>query len=237
MFSCLLLKISYRNYAPPCLSPPLLPWCTTLLLQVLQYRGIPFKPKRQGLLNSSGLNEGIVEGTNFKTSVFPLQYESALERSVRTGFTGAQRRRGCVLLLVSHAGLAAYRCALPSITTTVHHSAPPPARREPCGSEKGGCLPVHAHPRLWPPVQSDALRHMEERHRLRRGRLCRSGLVCIREQDWVGTEQDYRCLPAALDIGDRGMPVIFTSTRVKISFLSSQHHVSRCCCGLVVPQR
>jgi hypothetical protein len=43
-------------------------------------------------------------------------------------------------------------------------------------------------------------------------------------------------LPAALDIGDRGMPVIFTSTRVKISFLSSQHHVSRFCCGLVVPQ-
>lgn len=64
--------------------------CSTILLpQVLQYRGIPFKPKRQGLLNSSGLNEGIVQGTNFKTSVFPLQYESALERSVRTGFTGA----------------------------------------------------------------------------------------------------------------------------------------------------
>jgi hypothetical protein len=62
----------------------------TLLPQVLQYRGIPFKPKRQGLLNSSGLNEGIVQGTNFKTSVFPLQYESALERPVRTGFTGAQ---------------------------------------------------------------------------------------------------------------------------------------------------
>ena len=30
-----------------------------------------------------------MQGTNFKASVFPLQYESALERSVRTGFTGA----------------------------------------------------------------------------------------------------------------------------------------------------
>lgn len=62
----------------------------TLLVQVLQYRGIPFKAKLQGLLNSSGINEGIVQGTNFKTTAFPVQYESALERSVRTGFTGME---------------------------------------------------------------------------------------------------------------------------------------------------
>ena len=59
-------------------------------MQVLQYRGIPFKAKLQGLLNSSGINEGIVQGTNFKTTAFPVQYESALERSVRTGFTGME---------------------------------------------------------------------------------------------------------------------------------------------------
>ena len=59
----------------------------------MQYRGIPFKVKPQGLLNSTGLNEGVVQGSNFPTTRQPIQYESALVRPVRTKFSGEGQRR------------------------------------------------------------------------------------------------------------------------------------------------
>ncbi|KAI3426439.1 hypothetical protein D9Q98_008807 [Chlorella vulgaris] len=56
------------------------------------YRGIPFAPKPLGLLNVTGINEGVVQGSNFKPGVEPIQYESAIVRPVKTVSTGSHIR-------------------------------------------------------------------------------------------------------------------------------------------------
>ncbi|PRW44956.1 croquemort-like mating [Chlorella sorokiniana] len=55
---------------------------------IKQYRGLPFKAKAQGIFNATGLNEGIVFGSNFDIDEQPTQYESSLERPITSIFTG-----------------------------------------------------------------------------------------------------------------------------------------------------
>ncbi|KAL4418953.1 hypothetical protein ABPG77_001775 [Micractinium sp. CCAP 211/92] len=55
---------------------------------ILQYNGIPFSMKPRGILNITGANEGIVQGSNFKPTKKPFQFETVLARPIRTIFTG-----------------------------------------------------------------------------------------------------------------------------------------------------
>ncbi|KAL4448196.1 hypothetical protein ABPG75_005415 [Micractinium tetrahymenae] len=55
---------------------------------ILQYNGIPFGLKPHGIMNITGANEGIVQGSNFKPTKKPFQFETLLARPIRTIFTG-----------------------------------------------------------------------------------------------------------------------------------------------------
>jgi hypothetical protein len=67
------------------------------VLQALQYRGIPFYVKPYGILNVTGINEGVVQGSNFRPDGGrePIQFESSLMRTVKTVSTGKQAAGGC----------------------------------------------------------------------------------------------------------------------------------------------
>jgi hypothetical protein len=62
--------------------------------QARMYRGVPYATKARGVLNVTGINEGIVQGSNFKPGGEPVQYESSISRAVKTTSTGKQNRGG-----------------------------------------------------------------------------------------------------------------------------------------------
>ena len=78
-------------HLPPVPRPASLPPPRVAVPQALQYRGIPFYTKPYGILNATGINEGIIQGSNFKPGRGrePIQFESSLMRSVKTVSTGA----------------------------------------------------------------------------------------------------------------------------------------------------
>lgn len=61
-------------------------------MQLTRYRGVPFANLTHGIINVTGIDEGVAFGPAFRSEEEPLQYESVLSRTIKAKFTGARAR-------------------------------------------------------------------------------------------------------------------------------------------------
>jgi hypothetical protein len=59
---------------------------------MLQYRGLPFANKTWGILNVTGVSEGVAFGNSFDPGSKPVAWDSVLSRPMQAEFTGAPPR-------------------------------------------------------------------------------------------------------------------------------------------------
>lgn len=56
---------------------------------MLQYRGLSFQNKTWGIINATGISEGVAFSSGFESTLQPLTWDTVLLRPLQTEYTGA----------------------------------------------------------------------------------------------------------------------------------------------------
>jgi hypothetical protein len=136
---------------------------------VLAYRGLPFVTKPYGLVNMTGVNEGVAFGPAFEGSESPIAFDSAIVRPTQLQYTGEEEKtctRTCMMCIRTtnlgrfERSCTSYGNSPKKYQIPTHYCRVQPENQ---GCGHAGLQPHHPHSRG---LQLDRVRRMGRGHRL-----------------------------------------------------------------------